>query len=79
MSRLNKTLNQDLEALDKWLRGNKPSLNVAKAQSMIIYTIQKLDVLKGQNDKINLRIRHKYLDGVECTRYLGVHIDNALD
>ena len=46
---------------------------------MIISTKQKLAVLKGQTDQANLGIRHKDLNGVECTKYLGVHIDNALD
>ena len=70
MSRLNKALNQDLEALDKLIKGNKVSLNVAKTHSMTISTKQKLAALKGQTDQLDLRIRHKDLDGVECTKYL---------
>ena len=76
ISHLNRDLNRDLEALDKWFRGNKLSLNVAKTQSMVISTKQKL---KSQTDKLNLHIRQKVLDGVQCTKYLGVHIDNTLD
>ena len=79
VSQLNKALNQDLEALDKWLRGSKLSLNVAKTQSMIISTKQELAVLKGKTDQLNLHTRHRDLDGVECTKYLGVHIYNDLD
>ena len=30
MHQLNRSLNQDLEALDKELRGNKPSLNISE-------------------------------------------------
>ena len=41
-----KPLNQDLEALYIWLRGNKLSLNVAKTHSMIISTKQKLKLNK---------------------------------
>ena len=58
ISQLNRDLNRDLEALDKWLRGNKLSLNVAKTQSMVISTKQKL---KSQTDKLNLHIRQKVL------------------
>ena len=58
---------------------NQLSLKVAKTQPMIISTKQKLAVLKGQSDQLNLRICNKDLDGVQCTKYLGVHIDNALD
>ena len=76
ISQLNRDLNRDLEGLDKWLRGNKLSLNVAKTQSMVISTKQKL---KSQTDKLTLLIRQKVLDDVQCTKYLGVHIDKTLD
>ena len=49
VSRLNKALNQDLEALDKWLKSNRLSLNVAKTHSMTISTKQKLAALKRIN------------------------------
>ena len=75
---LNRTLNQDLKALNKWLRGNKISLNVAKMQSTVISTKQKLAVLKSQTEQLNLHIRDSYLDGVQSIKYLGVHIDNTL-
>ena len=79
MRQLNRALNQDLKALDKWLRSNKLSLNVAKTQSMVISTKQKLAVLKSQTEQLNLHIHDKDIDGVQSTKYLGVHIDNALD
>ena len=46
ISRLSEALNEDLEALDNWLKGNKLSLNVAKTQSMVISTKQKHAALK---------------------------------
>ena len=79
MHQLNRVLNQDLKALHKWLRGNKLSLNVAKTQSMVISTKQKLAVLKSQTEQLNLHIHDKDLDGVQSIKYLGVHIDNTLD
>ena len=79
MSQLNRALNQDLLALDKWLRGNKLSLNVAKTHSMVISTKRKLAILKNQAEQLHLHIRHNDLDVVQCTKYLGVHIDNTLD
>ena len=33
---LNTTLNRDLDCLNKWLQGNKLSLNVVKTQAMVI-------------------------------------------
>ena len=79
MSQLNRALNQDLLALVKWLRGNKLSLNVAKTHSMLISTKRKLAILKNQAEQLNLHIRRNDLDVVQCTTYLGVHIDNTLD
>ena len=76
---LNRALNQDLKALDKWLRGNKLSLTVAKTHSMVIATKQKLAVLKSPTEHLNLYIHDKDLDGVQSIRHLGVHIDNTLD
>ena len=76
---LNRTLNQDPKALDKWLRGNKLSLNVAKTQSTVISTKQKLAVLKSQIEQLNLHIHDNDLDGVQSIKYIGVHIDNTLD
>ena len=64
MRQLNRVLNQDLKALHKWLRGNKLSLNVAKTQSMVISTEQKLAVLKSQTEQLNLHLHDKDLDGV---------------
>ena len=65
---LNRTLNQDLKALDKWLRGNKLSLNVAKTQSMVISTKQKLAVLKSRTEQLNLHIHDNDLDGVQSIK-----------
>ena len=76
---LNMTLNQDLKALDKWLRGNKLSLNVAKTQSMVISTKQKLAVLKSRTEQLDLHIHDNDLDGVQSIKYFGLHIDNTLD
>ena len=79
MHHSNRALNQDLKALDKWLKGNKLFLNLAKVQPMAISTKQKLAVLKSQTEQLNLHVHDKDLDGAQSTWYLGVHIDNTLD
>ena len=71
ISRLREALNEDLEALDNWLKGNKLSLNVAKMQSMVISTKQKHAALKQQTDQLNLQIRQSTLEAVPSTKYLG--------
>ena len=79
ISDLNEALNKDLETLFTWLNGNRLSLNVAKTQSMTIATKQKQAALENQNEQLNLQIRNETLEIVQCTKYLGVHIDNTLD
>ena len=38
---LNEAMNKDLATVSEWLKGNKLSLNVAKAKAMVISTKQK--------------------------------------
>ena len=52
---------------------------MAKTQSMIISTKQKLAVLKSRTEQLNLHIHDNDLDGVQSIKHLGVHIDNTLD
>ena len=46
---LTKVINADLDSIRLWLEGNKPSLNVAKTQSMILGSGVRLWSL-GRND-----------------------------
>ena len=75
---LKETLNKDLEALFAWLNGNRLSLDVAKTQSMNIATKHKQAALENENEQLNLQIRNETLEVVQCTKYLGSHIDNSL-
>ena len=79
ISQLNEAINDDLEHLDSWLKGNKLSLNVAKTQSMLIATKPKHRALNDAAEQLHLKIRGCELDLVNKTKYLGVHVDNSLD
>ena len=79
LTRLNEAINSDLTKLDTWLQGNKLSLNVAKTHSMLISTKQKLNILKGQNEDLKLKIRDNELEVVKKTKYLSLQIDCSLD
>ena len=80
MTRLNEAINSDLAKLDKWLQGNKLSLNVAKTHSLSISSKQKHNsILKGQNENLILKIRDNELEVVKKTKYLGLQIDCSLD
>ena len=71
--------NKDLEAFYAWLNGNRFPLNVAKAQSMTFVTKYKQTAPEGQDEHLNLEICNETLEIVQCTKYLGTHIDNSLD
>ena len=77
--RLNEALNTDLKSLDKRLKGNKLSLNVAKTKSMVISTKPKHAALKHQEDQLCLSIHNNPLQVVQGTKHLGIYIDNTLD
>ena len=79
INKLNEVINNDLEKLQKWLMGNKLSLNAMKTQSMLISTKQKHTILRNQDPKLSLKIRDHELEVVDTTKYLGLQIDNSLD
>ena len=49
---LNTALNEELRSIDKWLQGNKLSVNVAKTRSMLITTKQKKKYLTASNQAL---------------------------
>ena len=79
LTQLEEALNRDLKQLTIWLQGNKLALNVAKAQSMLISTKQKHNILRSKNKALVLNIHNNKLIVVQKTKYLGVQIDSSLD
>ena len=49
IAQLNAVLDEELRRLDRWLKGNKLSLNVARTRSMLITTKQKKKHLTAAN------------------------------
>ena len=78
ISKIESTINEDLELLDNCLKGNKLSLNVAKTKYMLICTKSRRKVLNCNDDKLNLLIRDRELESVDVMKYLGVHVDYSL-
>ena len=79
IAHMNETINSDLAQVEKWLKGNKFSLNVMKTHAMLISTKPKHKALKNQGESLKLKIGNDELDVVQKTKYLGVQIDNKLD
>ena len=51
----------ELRRLDRWLQGNKLSLNVAKPRSMLITTKHKKKYLTTSNQALQPSIREKHI------------------
>ena len=78
IAQLNAVLNEELRGLDRWLKGNKLSLNVAKTCSMLITTKQKKKYLTAANQALQPSIREEHIEVICNTKYLGVQIDENL-
>ena len=72
-------VNAELACLEKWLQGNKLSLNVVKTQAMIIGSSQKLRKIDTPMVPIpHFQVNGKDIDLVKETKYLGLMIDDNL-
>ena len=72
-------VSSQLSRLNRWLQGNKLSLNVIKAQAMIIGSKQKLSHMKQSYSSIpRFCLETEDIDLVNQTRYLGLIIDDNL-
>ena len=71
------TLNKDLDLnyLNSWLTGNKPSLNIVKTHSMTISTRQ---IERGLTGEFDLKMQNTSIPNVEDTKCLGIKIDRHL-
>ena len=74
---LNTALNEELRQLDRWLQGNKLSLNVAKTRSMLITTRQK-KYLTASDQALQPSIHEELIEVKWNSKYLGVQIDESL-
>ena len=79
ITHLNEAINDDLYKLEKWLEGNKLSLNVVKTRAMLVSTKQKYKALQSQNHDLRVKIKGTEFDTVMNARYLGVNIDSSLN
>ena len=69
-------VNSDLENLKNWLMANKPSLNVAKTEFMLIGSPQMIKNIS--NSQPNILIENKPIQQVNKCKTLGTTIDQRL-
>ena len=76
---MNQAVNANLIVLKGWLEGNKLSLNVAKAEAMIIGSNKKLRKIDTPDaPKPQFRIGSEDVRLVSDVKYLGVQVDQEL-
>ena len=76
---LDLVIDEELSYIEKWLQGNKLSLNVVKTQAMIIGSKPKIKKLKNNPSKLpSFRVGGEEIDPINETKYLDVVIDNCL-
>ena len=77
---LNTVINRDLACLNKWLQGNKMSLNVVKTQAMVIGSQPNLKKIADKRvDTPSFSTGDSVIDLVKNVKYLGVQLDSNLD
>ena len=67
LTELKLEINPELSNLNRWLKANKLSLNVAKAELMIIGSRQRLDT---QSDEIDIEIDGEKIKRVDHSKSL---------
>ena len=75
---LDLVINEELSCIERWLLGNKLSLNVVKTQAMIIGSKPKIKKLNNPSTLPSFRVGGEEIDLINETKYLGVVIDNCL-
>ena len=78
ISHLNGAITKDLGKPDRWLKGNKLSLNVTKTHSMLITTKHKKKYLDIFGHTFQPFIRETNVQVASNTKYLGVQLDEHL-
>ena len=73
LSKLEKTVNKELEKLHEWLCLNRLSLNITKTNFVIFHATNK-----PMNNVVTILINKHAIDEVKYVKYLGILIDSQL-
>ena len=65
-------LNMEMIKISSWLKANKLSLNIYKTHFMLFKGKRKI------KDEINIKIDHTQIKQTQCTKFLGVQIDDKI-
>ena len=78
LDELHMVLNAEFVDIEKWLQGNKLSLNVVKTQVMIIGSMQSVNKTAVQPSLLVFCVGGTDIDLMNKVKYLDLHIDVVL-
>ena len=79
LDELHMVLTAELVDVEKWLQGNKLSLNVVKARAIIVGSMQNVNKMAVQPTLLPVfHVGGTDIDLVNKVKYLGLHKDNSL-
>ena len=76
---LQRDVEHDMNALSDWFCANKLSLNITKTNFIIFNPKRSVIDLHVVNDMKELNLGNQTINRVNCTKFLGIHIDEELD
>ena len=65
-------LNTEMITISSWLKANKLSLNINKTHYMLFKEGRTI------NDEISIKIDHTQIKQIQCTKFVGVQIDDKI-
>ena len=75
-SEIERSLNEDLNTVNKWCILNNMLINPTKTTCMLIGTAQRIATVTNE---LNINLENQFITNVNTQKLLGIYIDNNLD
>ena len=75
-SEIERSLNEDLNTVNKWCILNNMLINPTKTTCMLIGTAQRIVTVTNE---LNINLENQFIKNVDTQKLLGIYIDNNLD
>ena len=75
-SEIERSLNEDLNTVNKWCIQNNMLINPTKTTCMFIGTAQRIATVTNE---LNINLENQFIKNVNTKKLLGIYIDNNLD
>ena len=73
---IERSLNEDLNTVNKWCIQNNMLINPTKTTCMLIGTTQRIATVTNE---LNINLENQFIKNVNTQKLLGIYIDNNLD